>query len=151
MSHSSQVRMLLCSLRENEQDSVQNTSGKQQPRKLLPEVARSSGEVIVDLHLLDEPLVDGIAKRLSDRSEAWRFARHAMAELLRQVEPRLEELETENAKLRKALAHHYEPTMDEVLSFDEHCNMVWSAGGSPPDEDAHWADIALNRWEAEHD
>jgi hypothetical protein len=103
--------------------------------------------VIVDLHILDEPLVDGITKRLPDKAAAWQFARHAMAELFRQIEPRLEELETENAKLRRALAYHYTPTNEEIMSFDEHCNMVWSAGGSPPDEDAHWSEIALSHWE----
>jgi hypothetical protein len=102
--------------------------------------------VLVDLHILDEPLVDGIAQRLPDKAAAWQFARHAISQLLRQAEPRLEELETENEKLRKALAYHYTPTSEEIVTFSEHCDMVWSAGGSPPDEDYHWAEVALNHW-----
>jgi len=127
-------------------ESIQNTSEKQQPKRLLPELAKSNGEVIVDLHILDEPLVDGIAQRLPDKAAAWRFARHAMAELFQQIEPRLAELEAENEKLRQALVYHYTPTSEEIISFDEHCNMVRNAGDFPPDENAYWSEVALSHW-----
>lgn len=119
--------------------------------KLLPAIAKVNGEIAVDLHLLDEPLVDGIIKRLPDKVEAVRFARLAIAELFQQIEPQLKKLAAENEKLRKALAFYYYPTSTEIVVYNEHCHAIFAAGGTPPDESDHWASLALFHWERENE
>ncbi len=54
-----------------------------------------------------------------------------------------------NDKLRRALAYYYVPTVEEYRQFDELCEEVLAAGGSPPDEEFHWSELALNRWKLE--
>ena len=56
------------------------------------------------------------------------------------------QLEVENARLRRALYFCYDPIAQEMIDFDDHCNEVYAAGGSPPDEESHWVNRALDRW-----
>ena len=52
-----------------------------------------------------------------------------------------------NDKLCRALAHYYVPTVKEYRQFDEYCEAVSAAGGSPPNEESYWSELAFNRWE----
>ena len=56
------------------------------------------------------------------------------------------QLEVENARLQRALYFCYDPTVQEMIDFDDHCNEVCAAGGNPPDEASHWVNRALDRW-----
>jgi hypothetical protein len=59
------------------------------------------------------------------------------------AEPELVELKAEVVRLRKSLAYHYRPTPDECIRWDKHCDEIWAAGGTPPDEDEWRVELAL--------
>ena len=52
-----------------------------------------------------------------------------------------------NDKLIRALAYYYNPTAQEYQDFEEHCEAVLAAGGSPPNRESYWSELAFNHWE----
>jgi hypothetical protein len=48
--------------------------------------------------------------------------------------------------LQRALYFCYDPTAQEMIDFDDHCDAVYAAGGNPPDEASYWVNRALDRW-----
>jgi hypothetical protein len=69
--------------------------------------------------------------------------RNALIDARSDAEPRLVELEAEVAKLREALAYNYRPTPSERAYWQKHCDEIWSAGGTPPDEEEWGVELAL--------
>ena len=59
------------------------------------------------------------------------------------AEPRLVGLEDDVAKLKQALASNYNPTPSERSDWQKHCDEIWAAGGTPPDEDEWRVELAL--------
>lgn len=103
----------------------------------------------MSLHSKARTIVNKIAIAVAKghRKAAERMVREALDKAQKEAEPRLQELETEVTKLRKALAYHYLPTHDETVGWMEHCYQINSAGSAPPDETQWWAEVALSHWE----
>jgi hypothetical protein len=77
------------------------------------------------------------------RRMAEELVRNALIDERNNAEPELVELKAEVVRLRKSLAYHYRPTPDECIRWDKHCDEIWSAGGTPPDEDEWRVELAL--------
>lgn len=74
-----------------------------------------------------------------------------LRELLEAVAPEIVEKEKELQKLQAALGYTYNPTAAEYIEFDEHVQATFHAGGTPPDENEYWANVALDQFEAAED
>lgn len=110
------------------------------------EIGRSNGETVVDLSLLDKPLVSGISKRLESPADARNFARRFLAEVLRKANPALKALEEENKLLRKALAFHYVPCNNELDEYLSACGVAQTLDETPPNATDFWVEKAVERW-----
>jgi hypothetical protein len=101
----------------------------------------------MNLYSKAQTVVDGVAIYVATdrRKDANTLVHSVLEKVQKEAEPRLKELEAEVAKLKKALAYHYESTPDELLNWEEYCDRIWAAGGSPPDEDEHWVQVALKK------
>jgi hypothetical protein len=90
-------------------------------------------------------IVSQVAIRVAtdQRRLAEELVRDALLEERNDAEPELVELKAEVAKLRKALAYNYRPTPSERAYWQKHCDEIWSAGGTPPDEEEWGVELAL--------
>jgi hypothetical protein len=75
--------------------------------------------------------------------DAFKLLRAALQEAQDEAEPRLVEVDAEVLKLKKALAYNYRPTPSERAYWQKHCDEIWSAGGTPPDEEEWRVELAL--------
>ena len=98
--------------------------------------------------LVDEAAI-GVAR--GRRQSTVQMMYNALIAAQNEAEPRLIELTKEVATLRKALAHHYHPTSEELENWYGHCETVSSCGGNPPDYKAWKTELALSHYEYGYD
>ena len=96
------------------------------------------------LFLVDEAAM-GVAR--GRRQSTVQMMRNALIAARNEAEPRLVELTEEVATLRKALAYHYHPTSTELVNWAEHCMIITSCGGNPPDYRTWKTELALSHYE----
>ncbi len=94
--------------------------------------------------LVDEAAI-GVAR--GRRQSTVQMMYNALVAARNEAEPRLVELTDEVTTLRKALAHHFSPSMEELRQWDEHCAAISSCGGNPPSYENWKTEMALSEYE----